>query len=598
MRMPRFAAPAVNVRPMPDGGLVLESPVPLEPYAAHLGELLVAAAAAAPDRTFLAEREADGGWRRITYGEVLGAARALGQAFLGLGATPERPVAILSDNTIDHALRRARRDARRRAGRADLAGLQPPVARTSTSSAPSSTPSRPAVVYVDDPAAYGRALAALAGTARSSPAAGPAPATVDDLRRTTPGVGPRAGRRRHRARHRRQDPLHLGLDRRSRRAWSTRSACSAPTSRRSRSCWPFLARPAAGHRRLAAVEPHLRRQPQLQPGAAPRRHAVHRRRQAGARTLSRPPCANLREISPTLYFNVPRGFDMLLPRARARRRAARAASSASSTWSSTPPPRCRSRPGSGSSALAQRGARRPRRHGLGLGLDRDRAARDRGALPDRRAPASSACPRPGCELKLAPVGRQARAARARPQRHARLLAARRRPSSPRALDERRLPSASATPASSPTPRDPRAASSSTAASPRTSSSSTGTWVARRRAARRAASPPARRSSPDAVITGHDRDEVGAPALRAPAAPAADARRALPRARSPPTTPRTPRSSTRIARALVLAEPPSIDAGEITDKGYLNQRAVLDRRAAAGRARSTREPPDPDVIVLE
>ena len=39
------------------------------------------------------------------------------------------------------------------------------------------------------------------------------------------------------------------------------------------------------------------------------------------------------------------------------------------------------------------------------------------------------------------------------------------------------------------------------------------------------------------------------------------------------------SSTRIARALVLAEPPSIDANEITDKGYINQRAVLEHRAA-------------------
>ena len=33
------------------------------------------------------------------------------------------------------------------------------------------------------------------------------------------------------------------------------------------------------------------------------------------------------------------------------------------------------------------------------------------------------------------------------------------------------------------------------------------------------------------------------------------------------------------RLLVLGEPPSIDAGEITDKGYINQRAVLERRAA-------------------
>ena len=39
------------------------------------------------------------------------------------------------------------------------------------------------------------------------------------------------------------------------------------------------------------------------------------------------------------------------------------------------------------------------------------------------------------------------------------------------------------------------------------------------------------------------------------------------------------SSTRVTRALLLAEPPSIDAAEITDKGSINQKAVLRRRAA-------------------
>jgi len=41
----------------------------------------------------------------------------------------------------------------------------------------------------------------------------------------------------------------------------------------------------------------------------------------------------------------------------------------------------------------------------------------------------------------------------------------------------------------------------------------------------------------------------------------------------------PGSSTRIKRALLMDEPPNIDANEITDKGYLNQRAVIARRAA-------------------
>jgi feruloyl-CoA synthase len=49
------------------------------------------------------------------------------------------------------------------------------------------------------------------------------------------------------------------------------------------------------------------------------------------------------------------------------------------------------------------------------------------------------------------------------------------------------------------------------------------------------------------------------------------------------------------RALVMAEPPSIDANEITDKGYLNQRAVLERRAAlVERLHATR--PDAEVIT--
>lgn len=42
--------------------------------------------------------------------------------------------------------------------------------------------------------------------------------------------------------------------------------------------------------------------------------------------------------------------------------------------------------------------------------------------------------------------------------------------------------------------------------------------------------------------------------------------------------RHPGSSTRIARTLLMAEPPDMDAGEITDKGYVNQRAALERRA--------------------
>ncbi len=55
------------------------------------------------------------------------------------------------------------------------------------------------------------------------------------------------------------------------------------------------------------------------------------------------------------------------------------------------------------------------------------------------------------------------------------------------------------------------------------------------------------------------------------------------------------SSHRIARALLLAEPPSIEQGEITDKGYINQRAVLQRRADSA-ARLYAVPANADVIM--
>jgi feruloyl-CoA synthase len=56
------------------------------------------------------------------------------------------------------------------------------------------------------------------------------------------------------------------------------------------------------------------------------------------------------------------------------------------------------------------------------------------------------------------------------------------------------------------------------------------------------------------------------------------------------------SSMRIARCVLLAAPPAIDADEITDKGYLNQRAVLRRRAQLVE-RLYAAPAPPEVIIL-
>lgn len=86
---------------------------------------------------------------------------------------------------------------------------------------------------------------------------------------------------------------------------------------------------------------------------------------------------------------------------------------------------------------------------------------------------------------------------------------------------------------------------------------------------------------DVVVTGHDRDEIGLLIFPAPDAyqlPAeqlsAHVRQSLRQLRAKVGG----GSSHCIARAILLEEPPSMESGEITDKGYINQRAVLSRRA--------------------
>ena len=76
----------------------------LPPYHATLSEPLEHWAKAAPDRTFLAQRDADGNWRTLSYGEVLATTRRIGAALLRRGLSPERPIAVISGNGIEHAL--------------------------------------------------------------------------------------------------------------------------------------------------------------------------------------------------------------------------------------------------------------------------------------------------------------------------------------------------------------------------------------------------------------------------------------------------------------------------------------------------------------
>ena len=73
-----------------DGTIHLRSPHALAPFPAKLSERLELWAAAAPERTFLAQRDAAGGWRRITYGETLERVRRIAAALLTRELDPER----------------------------------------------------------------------------------------------------------------------------------------------------------------------------------------------------------------------------------------------------------------------------------------------------------------------------------------------------------------------------------------------------------------------------------------------------------------------------------------------------------------------------
>ena len=88
----------------PDGTIYIRSPHKLGPYATKITERLEHWADQAPDRVFLAQRDERGNWRKITYTETLKATRAIGEALLKRDVSAERPIAILSGNDIEHAL--------------------------------------------------------------------------------------------------------------------------------------------------------------------------------------------------------------------------------------------------------------------------------------------------------------------------------------------------------------------------------------------------------------------------------------------------------------------------------------------------------------
>ena len=155
-----FARPTVTMTRRHDGSIVLNSPERLKSPARCVGEYLERWTREAPDRNFLLERGPDGGWQGITYGEARERVHRLAAGLLDQGLSAERPVMILSPNSVEHGLLM-------------LAGLHVGIPVASISPAYSLL-SRdfsklkaivrtlaPGLVYVDDSARFAPALAAV-----------------------------------------------------------------------------------------------------------------------------------------------------------------------------------------------------------------------------------------------------------------------------------------------------------------------------------------------------------------------------------------------------------------------------------------------------
>jgi feruloyl-CoA synthase len=572
----RFAPAAVDVEKRRDGGLVLRSPQPLRAYERCVGDWLAKWAQQSPERLFLAERQREG-WRKVTYAQALDAARRIGQALLERGLGPEKPVAVLSDNSVDHALLAL---GAMHAG-VPVAPISPAYSLMSRDFAKLKAIFellKPGLAWVDDAKKYGPALAAV----------GAEPTPLAPLLEAAPGarideafakVGP--------------DTVAKILF----TSGSTGLPKGVINTQR------ML---VSNQQMLAQVWPFLEDRVQTLVDWLPWNHTFGGNfcfnmmlRNGGAfyvdggkpaPGLVEVTARNLAEVSPTLYFNVPRGFDLLLPFLE------KDAALRKSFFRDL-------------DMLFYAGAALPQN--LWERLEKLAETEKQGELAmvsswgsTETAPSAAAVhypieragviglPNPGCELKLVPAAGKLEVRVRGPNvtpgyfRRPDLTAA--------AFDEEgfyRIGDAMKF-------ADPAVPEKGLVFDGRVAEDfklSSGTWVhvGAVRVKLIAAGNPLIQ---DAVITGHDRNEVGALVFPSPAAK--DLEPGAVRAKIAGALQALAAeggSSMHPVRAILLAEPPSIDANEITDKGYINQRAVLGRRAALVE-RLHAAKPDAEVIT--
>jgi feruloyl-CoA synthase len=182
-----FAKVRIIAEQAGDGALLLRSADELAGYPVSVLHSLRAWAEADPGYPLIAERGPDGGWRSFGYGAAVAAADAIGQALIERGLGPARPLLVLSGNGVSHLLMTLG---------ALTAGV--PVAPVSVAySLQSKDHARvraiaeliaPGAVYADDAAAFAPALDALGGVPAIVGAGSRAGAeTLADLRATVPG---------------------------------------------------------------------------------------------------------------------------------------------------------------------------------------------------------------------------------------------------------------------------------------------------------------------------------------------------------------------------------------------------------------------------
>jgi feruloyl-CoA synthase len=98
-----FGDPTVTIERRDDGTIYLRPKAALVDYPVRLTDRLHHWAKTAPDRVFMAERNGRG-WRQLTYAQLLTSSRRIASALLARGLSEREPVVILSGNSIDHAL--------------------------------------------------------------------------------------------------------------------------------------------------------------------------------------------------------------------------------------------------------------------------------------------------------------------------------------------------------------------------------------------------------------------------------------------------------------------------------------------------------------